>query len=427
MSQFLKNNRWTVTADDFAVRVTVPDVKGFFKGLPALGGHALIIEPGTRALVVEDGVLVGEVPPGEYTLESLGERLEFWRQKQTTIFLTRSEDVPFESFDRGVPCLDSICFDISYRWTIQIQDIVAFMHNLMGARDTLPLEELDELLSPLVSQSVRSAIGGTAFDQVRSPDFVRSLANGIQSRCETRLQRYGLKFVDMQAADCTCDDQGHDERKGEIWLTSRETQLQKAAAEVENDQLQVRLDDIRAKTEVRRQLRDAVSEDRLNKVRSKEEFAALIADVDKNRLLRREEKESLIAAYEERKEDRAQLRDHLLSTLQIEREQELEELRSELDHASRLQSLNREIELSRVAQTEESRQWREELERVSGKKRHTITSRNSSVSERPGSVCGTRGARNVPTNWMPFFISRDSRKSKTRWSLRKRNGLAASR
>ena len=83
MSDFLNNNRWSVSEDDFAVRVMIPDVKGFFKGLTSLGSSQLIIEPGTRALVVEDGVLVGEVPPGSYTLESFDERLQFWRKKQS--------------------------------------------------------------------------------------------------------------------------------------------------------------------------------------------------------------------------------------------------------------------------------------------------------------------------------------------------------
>ena len=363
MSDFLNNNRWSVSEDDFAVRVMIPDVKGFFKRLTGLGSSQLIIEPGTRALVVEDGVLVGEVPPGSYTLESFDESLQFWRKKQSTIFLTRCEDVPLESFARAIPCLDSICFDISYRWTIQVQDVVAFMHNLMGARDELPLHELDELLSPFVGQALRSTVTQSSFDELREADCVNRLADGIRSRCDTRLQRYGLKFVDLQTADLTCDDQGHEQRKGEIWLASRETQLQRAAATVENEQLSARLDDIRSKTEIRRQLRDAVSGDRFNKIQNRDDFEKMVAEIDQNRLLRREERESLIAAYEERKEDRTQLREHLLETLQIEREQELEELRTELDHAARVRSLQREAELSRLSQTQESEDWRLEVER----------------------------------------------------------------
>ena len=106
-----------------------------------------------------------------------------------------------------------------------------------------------------------------------------------------------------------------------------------------------------------------MSGDRFNKIQNRDDFEKMVAEIDQNRLLRREERESLIAAYEERKEDRTQLREHLLETLQIEREQELEELRTELDHAARVRSLQREAELSRLSQTQESEDWRLEVER----------------------------------------------------------------
>ncbi len=386
MNVSLQHDRWSVSETEFAVKVMVPDLKGFFDKLPIIGGapkaRSLVIEPGTRALVIDDGVLIGEILAGEYTLESFIERLQFWRNKQTTIFLTRGEDVPVESYAYNVPCLDGVCFNVSYRWTVQIAEILPFMENLMGARESVSVEELEGLLEPVVGQAVYSTIGQCSFDDVRNPDFITRLADGIRSRADVKLQRYGLDFVDLQTAECSCDDGGLAERKGELWLQSRETQLQQAASVIESDQLSAKLSDIRSKVPLRKDLRDIVSEDRLNKIQSKEDFRKAVSDVDKDRLLRVEEREGLIAAYEERKEDRGQLREHLLATMDLHREQELEALRVEIDYAIRMKSLDKELELSRLSQTKEAEEWRHELEREKEEATHRRQQRHENVKAR---------------------------------------------
>ena len=394
MSVNLQHDRWSVSETEFAVKVMVPDLKGFFDKLPVIGGapkaRSLVIEPGTRALVIDDGILVGEVPPGEYTLESFVDRLQFWQKKQTTIFLTRCEEVPVESYAPNVPCLDSVCFDVSYRWTVQINNVLSFMENLMGARESISIVELDELLSPVVGQAVYTTIGQCSYDEVRYPDFVTRLADGIRSRSDVKLQRWGLDFIDLQTADCSCDDGGQEERKGEQWLALREVQLQRAASDVESNELSAQLDNIRSKVPLRKELREAVSSDRLNKIHSEEDFANVLLDIDKGKLLRKDERDALIAAYKERKEDREQLRDHLLATMDIHREQELQELRVELDHAIRQKSLEKEIELARLSNTQEAEQWRHELEREKEEATHRRQQKYENVKARWERVRGAR-------------------------------------
>jgi hypothetical protein len=383
MTVNLQHDRWSVSNSDFAVRVMVPDLKGFFGNLPLIGGapkgRSLVIEPGTRALVIDEGVLVGEVPAGSYTMESFVERLQFWRNKQTTIFLTRCEEVPIDSYLGGVPCLDSVCFDVSYRWTIQVSDIVSFMHNLMGARDVLTLQELEQLLTPVMSQSLYGAIGRSSFDEVRKPDFVGKLAEQLRESAGLKIQRYGLVFIDLQSAEFGCDDGGLAERKGELWLQARETQLQRAATQVESDQLSAKLDDIRSKVPVRKTLRDAVISDQLNKIQSREDFEKALADIDKGKLLRKEEREALISAYEERKGDRQNLREHLLATIDIQREQELGELRVDLDYAVQMRSLEKELDLSRLSRTQDNETWQHEIQREKDQASHRHEQKLGSV------------------------------------------------
>ena len=383
MSVDVKNNRWAVSDHDFATRIIVPDLKGFFDNLPLIGnapkGRALIIEPGTRALVIDEGYIAGELLGGSYTLESFIERLQFWKNRQVTIFLTREEDVPLEMSSESAPCLENVCFDIDYRWTIQIQDVSRFLDNLMGARNEVSIDELSSLLTPLTNQAVRGTVGRIDFDTVNGPDFVNLLSDGMSSQLETRLTRYGLALTDLQSVEIQSDGDGLSERKGEQWLQLREIQMQRAASVVENEELKSQLEDINSKVPIRKQLRDAVSSDQFNKIQSKEEFAQSLLEIDKQRVLRKEETDELVEAYESRKEDRDQLREHLLATMDLHREQELEGLRVETDYAVRQKSLQKEIELSELANSEQAQQWRHELQKEREQAEHRRDQQHESV------------------------------------------------
>ena len=386
MSVDVKNNRWTVSDHDFATRIIVPDLKGFFDNLPLIGnapkGRELVIEPGTRALLIDEGHMIGEVGPGSYTIESFVERLQFWRNRQTTIFLVRQEDVALTTELTSVPSLEHVCLHVSSRWTVQIKDILPFMENLMGAREALSIQALHELLNPMVEQAIYSTIGNLSIDDATGPRMAEYLADGLRSQVDMKFQRYGLQFVDLQAANASCDDDRWKQRQGELWIEGREIQLQQAASKVENDELNARLADIRTKIPIRQELRNTVSSDKLNAIHSKEEFQNALLELDKGRVLRQEERDALVAAYEERKEDRGQLRDHLLTTMELHREQELDELRVDMDYAIREKTLQKELELSQLSHSEAAQQWRHELQQEQEQAAHRREQKHANVKAR---------------------------------------------
>ncbi|MFM7072272.1 MAG: GYF domain-containing protein [Planctomycetota bacterium] len=383
MSVSLEQNRWSVKGWDFAARVIVPDLPGFFAKLPSLPkGRTLIVEPGTRALVIDSGLVLGEAGPGEYTLETFLERLQFWRNKQATVILTRCEDVPIQAEAKGVPCLEAVSFDVSYRWTVQVVDVLPFLDNLFGARDVMTLSDLAGLISPIVDQAVRDAIGQHAYDIVAGPDFASQLRTAVLARVAPKLQRYGLSLNDIQHAQLVGNDGGLAARRGELWLTAREQQLRQAAMTLENTELAAKADDMGRKVELRKVLRDTVAQDELNKIGTKEDFERRILTIDRDRLLRNEERESLVAAYEERKADREGLRGHLLATIDLQRERELDELRIEIEFASRMITLNKELELNRLNRTVEAEQWRDELEREKAEAVHRREQKHEGVRAR---------------------------------------------
>lgn len=362
MAQLLTNNRWSVNPSDFATRVTVPDIKAFFKGLIQPLSSMLLIEPGTRALFIEEGVIYNELPPGSYSLETLLDRLQFWRQKQATVFLTRSEDIAIESNLSGLPCLEGVCFDVACRWSVQTANVLFFMSNLMGANETVSITQLNTWVAPIVNQAIRDSVGQLEYDLLAGGGSLDSITEDIRSLVEVKLSRYGLALGDVLSLVTTPQDGGISQRRGEQWLSARENQLQRAANQIENASLQTKSQDMREKVDLRVQLRSLVTEDNLNKIKSREEFARAVDEVDKNRLLRVEEREQLLAAYEERKEDHASLRDHWLSLLELQREQEIDELRLSVDHALRTKTLHQEIEQARLSRSADSEKWQSELQ-----------------------------------------------------------------
>lgn len=395
MNAAIEEGRWAVGPDDFATRIILPDLKGFFEKLPIIGAlpksRTLIIEPGTRALVIDDGLLIGQITAGTYTLESFLQRLQFWRNKQATIFLTRAEDLPIESESRGTPCADNICFDLTYRWTVQISDILPFMNNLMGARNTLPIPELEGLLTPIVQQAVFGAVGVSTYDQVRKPDFVSSLQQNVKSQIDIKLARYGLAFIDIQNVRLKSDAEGIENRKSELFQKSRLQQFEQAVKQLENDGLKNRLADFSTKTEVRDQLRRVVADDKFNSIASRNDFEKAVLAIDKEKLLRVEEHEALLAAFEDRKEDREGQRAHLLASLDLQRERELDEMRMEMDHAMRQKGLAREIELANLSRGEEAQQWRHELSREKERMEHGLERKQKALQAKWERISLARG------------------------------------
>jgi arsenate reductase-like glutaredoxin family protein len=386
MSANILDHRWKVSDSDFATRVTIPDLRGFFEKLPFLPSvnksKSIVIEPGTRSVIIEEGFVVGELYAGEYTLESIIDRLKFWKNKQSTVFLTRAEEVSVDSAVKNLPCIEGVCFDVQCRWTVQTTNVLLFMENLMGANENVSVNQLEQWLAPSLHQAIRDTVGQMEYSFLTGNNILKDLADGIRSRVEVKYSRYGLVFVDLQSVQVTPQDGGLAEKKGEQWLAARENQLQRAANELDNEKVRINAEDMRQKVDLRVSLRALVSEDNLNQIKSREDFEKSIDQIDRQKLLRLEEREQLIAAYEERKEDHADLRQHLLSTLELQREQEIEELRLAVDHAVRMKSLGQEIEQARLVRTADSEQWRSELEQERESAEHRRQQQSEDVKAR---------------------------------------------
>lgn len=347
------NLRWSAPAEIFARSLSLEDndiPRGWLK-------NSIVIEPGTRACAIVDGHLIGEVPTGEFTFHDFRDKLQFWRKGQATILLTRSDVVRLPVKCDGFVSADDVPIDMRIDVGVQIEDPSLFMKNLMGPRKDYPVHELAERLTPAVKQEAWVATARLKVDELRGPAIAAKVAQQVVDAIAPAFRRYGLRVFSVEGM--LVQPTGMEKH----WEKVKDNNIEVAGERLANKRMG---DDVGILTEriaLREKLRDIAISDQFDQARSEEEMKGLIAQVDKSRLLRKEEMDQLVEGFEQRKGDREALRRHIVEVLDINRQQEIDQLRVQVGHALELAGKRNELELAEATNSVENLQWRNEIAR----------------------------------------------------------------
>ncbi len=378
----IEQQRWVTTDADFAVRIDVQDVPGFFS-------RKLTIDPGVRAIFLEKGQSVGEVPQGEYTLQTLFDRMKFWTKTSTTVILTRAEEIPLDLDCTGMLTKEFLEVDATVRLTVQLDDVALFLKNLLGPRNGMTRAELKDAVLPVVRQALWETIGRLSIQELTGQQARGDIELCIRQALQTSLSRNGLKFAQVQTLSVSHPEYNAQRRKtGEQWLQRNDLQFQEAEAKLVADKLfaetqqREHLDEIEIlakqvasdrmeqelgvklrRVGLRKEWRAAIQAETFDKVNSEEELRRFLQERDKAQLIDADEYTALTATLKDLKADREAKREHLLRKLDIEQDCELRGVRAELDHAFKLQTLQHETTLTQVADVEANRRWQDELKK----------------------------------------------------------------
>jgi hypothetical protein len=367
----VKHHRWQVKSDEFAIRIDLPDAPGFFK-------DSVVVEAGTRALVIDDGIYQGEIPPGEHTMQSFTEKLAIWKRKQATIVLTRLEDQILEIVVLKVRTEENLLVDIKTRLVVKIDDVEDFFNNMMGAYSAISMEQMRGFIEPILTQAVWEAVRNHSIDELKGAAASQTITDGISQQLKLRLLYYGINFVNVQLV--TIYHEAYDEQQEKqagVWLKSRddeivsEDKLREIKAGERTNELEILAKNVAneffdqesgvvektveamvRRVEVMDNLEKVYNSDTMNKVDTKEDLAKLMAEVDKNKLLREEENDVMLAEYDQRKENREDARVHLLDLLKLNRVEEVASLTRAIDHAKEMEGLDHLIELAERTATQ---------------------------------------------------------------------------
>lgn len=383
--------RWKVEDDQFAASFVVDDFPGFFR-------QQVIIEPGTRALIVSDGQFVGEVPPGTYTLKGMREKLRFLTAKQATVILTRQEDFPLQTPSARIantkPLLvstkENLSVSASIRITVQIDDVALFHRNLMGANSVYTTFDLEKSLRPLLQQSLWESVSRFSITELTTPEVREQMDAAMEYALSVSLKRYGLRFIQVQLVAIRHKDyENHREKDGQRWLQKAYLEQKEADNDLEILAENIELDHHEAKIETKKRrislqngLLETVRSKTFDQIAHKEELADFLQERNKGKLLRKEELDELVEGYENRKDDRDAARSHLITTLSLQRRFEQEALREDLRHALRLKRLDQEIELAENSESKDNLLWRQQVQQDRREAEHRYDQHDKKLLQR---------------------------------------------
>jgi hypothetical protein len=348
-----KNHRWSAPAEIFARTLSIDDSE-ISRGILT---DSIIIEPGTRACAMVDGRFLGEIPAGEFTFRDFRDKLQFWRKGQATFLLTRSDVVRLPVNCDGFVSADDVPIDVRIDVGVQIDNPVLFMNNLMGPRKEYPVHELAERLTPAVKQEAWVATARLKVDDLRGPAIAAKVAQQVVDAIAPSFRRYGLKVFSIEGM--LMQPSGMEKH----WEKVKENNVEVAGERLTNRRMG---DDVGILTErigLREKLRDIAISDHFDQARSEEELKSLITQVDKARLLRKEEMDQLTEGFDQRKEDREAVRQHIVEVLDINRQQEIDQLRIQVGHTLELANKKNELELAEATNSVENLEWRNQIAR----------------------------------------------------------------
>ena len=377
----LLNNRWVASDDEFATRIEIPDVQGFF-------AKSVLVESGFRALFIEKGQSLGELPPGQHTLSNIIDRMKFWTQKSATVIVARQQDVRLELVCPELLTSEFLEVEVTLSVTVRLEDVALFFANVMGSKSSISVDDIRRIVTPFLKQSLWDAVGRMSIKDLVSDQKRFDIESLAPQSLQTALTRYGLRLGTVETLSISHPEYDAQLRRtGQLWLQRQELDFDKQAAQLAADKLfaqieqqektndlavleaQVATDHMEAKQVVRlrritirKEIREAALANQFNQINSEEELERFIEQRDKERLIRQDEIDALKFALRDKAADGISARAHLLRRLDLEQSAELDGLRIDLDFAKRKKVRQNEIALIALDESDDAQRRKAKLQ-----------------------------------------------------------------
>lgn len=366
-------HRWSRRDDEFAVRVEANDLPGLLK-------RGIKVEPGTNGMIVYRGVNMGVMPPGEYTLSTIGQRIADWMTgnipERATALLVDVTPAEMEFNLGGRFTSDPLPIGLTVRLQAEIGDPGKFLINVLKGNERFSKETLRQYLYPEIVQTAdRWLRSHTLKELVEDASQVAKLELNLEEALRTTFTQTGLHFLQVRTTELNLEpfelikgkyaranlldaDMAADLRKSEVELRAEEQrikqggeaglrldqlkadfELRTAAAEVdrkkryaglaqETDLLELAAETRKVEMEERKaelyqRMRQAVLSDKMKEVRSAADFEVFMSQIDTEKLLREKERADLLKTWKEQEADHDKARAYMAAKLGVEQEYEL--------------------------------------------------------------------------------------------------------
>jgi hypothetical protein len=330
----MTGNRWARRPEDFATRVEVADVDGFFS-------KGLIVEAGTKALFFTNGAYSGLVEAGKHEIGGLKSRImNVFSSKTTTALLLDAGDVELKFALDGIRTRDPLSLSADAVVVLRLEDPVPFFENLLKGRQNYSLGELRQFMAAELQNAAQELVGNRSATELSTDLSVKqALEQALASHLARTLERKGLTLIQVRVvAFRHARFDALNNVREEYWLNGQELNARLAGGDLvagverkvldqETARALMQVHVFEQRAQVFERMRRAVNSEEMGKVRTGEELAAFLHQVDKDRLIRDEELVSLRSDFDERKQDRDAARQHLVRSLEISHGIELDRLK----------------------------------------------------------------------------------------------------
>ena len=344
---------WRHRSEDFVTHVKGSDMEGILQ-------QGLTVETGNKALLFEGGQFKGTLEPGQYQLSTLGERIRnsgllkwlLGKPSRFSVLVADCGDVELEMRVAGVTTADPLRLDAVCRLVLRLDDPAKLHVNLLKAEQSFEQGDLRGWLYPELRDALSELLRTR---KARELDSDRATKDQLQRDLEAHLgrsfERVGLRLVQVRTAGFR--HEGLDERtrkSEETWLALDEKEQgladRRRFFDVHDREQQqaifeetAKLGHARERNDVRSQWRRLVSSDKLDEIKSKDDFEAALLEIDKGKMIREDERAALVAGFEEKGLER----DHLLDRVRLAQQREIDEIQRATRHSAELDELQHRL------------------------------------------------------------------------------------
>ncbi len=329
-SPLLTGNRWARRTDDFATKVEIDDVEGFFK-------KGLIVEAGTRAIFFVNGAYSGILDPGKYDMGGLLQRIKnVFSSKTTTAVLVDAGDAELQFSLTDLPTKDPIRLAAECRIVVQMDNPTQFFENMMKGRQNYPLSQLKGFLEEELRNCLLEFVGARSVQELSTNlAFKQQMEQGIAQHLARTFDRKGLSFIQARVFNFRHPRMNAlTSKMEEYWLNAEDLKarlagqdstvgLERRLLDQETAKAIMQLEVYEDRARVRDRMRKAVASDQMNEITSAAEMEKFLQGMDKEKLLRADEMRDLAQTFAEKGEDHDVARRHVIQRLRVEQEMDL--------------------------------------------------------------------------------------------------------
>ncbi|MBM4305246.1 MAG: hypothetical protein FJ123_00780 [Deltaproteobacteria bacterium] len=394
----IEGMRWKRGSDDFARRIDLDRTESPFQ-------VGVIVEEGTRALLLKNGALTATLEPGRYDLKTFTEALKEsaikgggavvrgvtgWFSERAaasvdkaidalvfnpcTVLLIDSGDVELKMDISTVYTKDPLALDISCNTVLRLDRAELFFVNVMKSLTEFSISGLKGALYDEMHNAFGEAISQKSATELHSNlSLKQEFENTVREHLNRTLgQSYGLRFFQLRTIHYR--NNRYDKIKGvyqETFLLVSEQEAELAGRKRLFDVYdQKQLQDIFEQTKevqyreqrqkVWADMRTLVNSDKMNEIKSADDLEAYLHEINKGKYLREDEVLELVNTFKQS----GMKREFLLEKIGMEHDLERKRHEIERDRIGRVGEEETKLAVLEVEAKQKRRDFEERLSRT---------------------------------------------------------------